>query len=401
MLKSGFWKLAAPGLLIIAAALATPSVAGDGADVVLGQANFTYNTANSPDARKLYNPQGVAIDASTTPNGLYVADRSNNRVLGYKDAATFVNGGPADLVIGQPDFYSTASNSGGTSGSSLYNPVGVAVDGSGNLYVADSGNNRVLEYNAPFAGCGSFPCVGGSANIVFGQADNLTSNTANNGGVSANSLNGPWGVAVDARGDLYVADYSNNRVLEYNTPLTSSTANMVFGQGGSFASNALNSGGLSANSLSGPIGVAVDASGDLYVADYSNNRVLEYDAPLTKGSMYLTQMRDGAGSTGIKWDGTLKARPFPRHFPASEREFTDGFGFGRLGVYPRVRGGTGWQAIGFWPDTGLSPRARGNRPSQPCPDPAPRSIPACAGEPGPLGWPGESFTVYPRVRGGT
>ncbi|WP_333647514.1 hypothetical protein [Candidatus Binatus sp.] len=110
---------------------------------------------------KLYNPQGVAIDASTTPNGLYVADRSNNRVLGYKDAATFVNGGPADLVIGQPDFYSTASNSGGTSGSSLYNPVGVAVDGSGNLYVADSGNNRVLEYNAPFAGCGSFPCVGG------------------------------------------------------------------------------------------------------------------------------------------------------------------------------------------------------------------------------------------------
>jgi len=77
MHKFGFWKLAAPCLLIIAAALVTVSIAGDGtADLVLGQANFTYNAVNFPSARKLFYPQGVAIDAS---GNLYVADVQNSR----------------------------------------------------------------------------------------------------------------------------------------------------------------------------------------------------------------------------------------------------------------------------------------------------------------------------------
>jgi len=279
MHKYGFWKLAAPCLLIIAAALATVSIAGDGtADLVLGQANFTYNAANFPSARKLNAPQGVAIDVN---GNLYVADVNNSRVLGWKDGTAFANGSAADLVIGQPDFNSTACNSGGVSGSSLCSPYAVAVDLSGNLYVADQGNNRVLEYNTPFAG--SFPPAGGSANMVFGQTDNLTSNTTNQ--VSAFSLNSPWGVAVDASGNLYIADTINNRVLEYNTPPTyGTTAHMVFGQGDSFTSNYGNNGGVSANSLYLPAGVAVDASGDLYVADHLNSRVLEYNTPLTYGT---------------------------------------------------------------------------------------------------------------------
>ncbi|MGA8792471.1 hypothetical protein [Candidatus Binatus sp.] len=288
MLKSGFWKLAAPCLLIIAATLATPSIAGDGiADLVLGQANFTYNAPNFPDAQKLNSPQGVAIDASTTPNRLYVADVQNSRVLGWKDVTAFTNGAPADLVIGQPDPYSTACNSdtggGNPTDDDLCNPYGVAVDAAGNLYVADANNNRVLKYTTPFAGCGSFPCVGGSANMVFGQGGSFNSNTANNGGEpSANNLNSPWGVAVDGNGNLYVADTVNNRVLEYNAPLTNAaTANLVFGQGGIFTSNTGNNGGASANSLYLPVGVAVDASGDLYVADYFNSRILEYNTPLT------------------------------------------------------------------------------------------------------------------------
>ena len=124
--------------------------------MVLGQANFTYNLADFPSARKLNSPQGVAIDAS---GNLYVADVENSRVLGWNSAMAFANGSPADLVIGQPDFYSTTCNSSGISASSLCNPVGVAVDGSGNLYVADTDNNRVLEYNTPFGG--SFPSAGG------------------------------------------------------------------------------------------------------------------------------------------------------------------------------------------------------------------------------------------------
>ena len=159
------------------------------------------------------------------------------------------------------------------------------MDASGNLYVADYVNSRVLEYNTPFAGCGSFPCVGASANMVFGQDGIFTSNAANNGGVSANSLAYPFGVAVDGNGNLYIADASNNRVLEYNTPLkTGTTAHLVFGQGGIFTSNTANNGGVSANSLNEPFGVAVDSIGNLYVADDGNSRLLEYNTPLKTGT---------------------------------------------------------------------------------------------------------------------
>lgn len=249
------------------------------ADRVFGQPDLLSATCNNGgiSASSLCLATGVALDGS---GNLYVVDDDNSRVLGYEHVTTFISGGPADLVIGQPDFLSGGCRNGGLNASSLCNPSGVATDANGNLYVADQGNSRVLEYNVPFAGCGSFPCVGGPANLVFGQSDGLSS-TCNNGGLSANSLCRPRGVALDASGNLYVADQSNSRVLEYDTPLTTNTtADLVFGQGGSFSSGTCNNGGLSASSLCFPTSVALDASGNLYVADGGNHRVLEYDTPL-------------------------------------------------------------------------------------------------------------------------
>ncbi len=277
-------------LVIIGAALATPSIAMQGdtiADRVLGQLDFVHNAQNLIDASGMLNPQSVAIDSSVTPNRLYVTDTNNSRVLAYHDVATFVNGEAADLVIGQPDFLSGSCNQNNPNASSgsLCGPIGVAVDSSGNLYVADSDNSRVLEYNAPFAACGSFPCIGGSAHLVFGQGGDFTTVDCNKGGVSANSLCFPVALAVDANGNLYVADQNQSRVLEYNTPLTTdTTADLVFGQGGTFLTQNCNGGGITANSLCNPDGVAVDSSGDVYIADQINNRVLEYQTPLTNGT---------------------------------------------------------------------------------------------------------------------
>jgi uncharacterized repeat protein (TIGR03803 family) len=281
---SGFSKLAAIGLLIVVAAMATPCFAMPGdtvADRVLGQPNFSTTPPSSISSSGLSGPMAVAIDKSVVPNRLYVSDSMNNRILGYKDVTSLINGGPADLVIGQSSFSSNlCTNGGGVNASSLCQPHGVAVDAIGNLYVADTMTNRVLEYNTPFAGCGSFPCVGRAANWVFGQGF-FTSGGCNQGGLSANSLCGPSGVALDTNGNLYVADTSNNRVLEFNTPPSNTTADTVFGQLGSFTSNTANNGGISANSLFGPESVAVNVSGNLYIADSNNSRVLEYNTPLT------------------------------------------------------------------------------------------------------------------------
>ena len=196
-------------------------------------------------------PQSVALDSS---GNLYVADTGNSRVLFYPAGMT-----TATQVYGQGGSFTSDTGGVGTGG--LSSPFALALDSNGNLYVADSGNNRVLFY----------PAGSTTATQVYGQGGSFTSNAQNNGGVSANSLFSPQAVVVDSGGNLYVADYFNSRVLFY--PSGSTTATRVYGQGGSFTSNNPQT---DANSLNNPAAVALDNTGNLYVADKSNNRVVEY-----------------------------------------------------------------------------------------------------------------------------
>ena len=122
------------------------------------------------------------------------------------------------------------------------------------------------------------------ADRVLGQGGSFTTNAQNNGGLSASSLVTPSYLAFDGAGRLFVADFGNNRVLEYDNPLTSPVANRVFGQGGSFTASGCNTGGIGPATLCAPMGVAVDNTGRLFVADGDNNRVIEYDTPLTSQS---------------------------------------------------------------------------------------------------------------------
>jgi hypothetical protein len=249
------------------------------ADKVFGQnGSFTSQLGSLTTSTGCSNP--VNADSLCSPAGvaldaagnLYVADSFNSRVLEYNTPLTTDT--TADKVFGQSGSFTTQTcNNGGVSANSLCVPGGVAVDAAGNLYIDDVNNSRVLEYNTPLT-------TDTTADKVFGQGGNFTSQNGCSNPVSADSLCSPFGVALDATGNLYVADSFNSRVLEYNTPLTTdTTADKVFGQSGSFTTQTCNNGGVSANSLCIPGSVAVDAAGNLYISDDNNNRVLEYDAP--------------------------------------------------------------------------------------------------------------------------
>lgn len=243
-----------------------PIVDGQTADVVLGQPDLTSNTINNGGrtAKSLRAPRAVYTDGTK----LYVVDTGNNRVLIWNTIPTssFTN---ADLELGQANFTAGGANAGGISAQTLNSPRGIYGDGT-RLFVVDTSNNRVLMWN-------SMPTVNRqAADYVLGQPD-FTSNTANNGGRSASTLNGPRGVYSNGT-RIFVADYSNHRVLIWNSIPGSNgvAADRVLGQP-DFASGTANNGGRAATTLNAPYGVYAQGS-TFYTADYSNNRVLVWNA---------------------------------------------------------------------------------------------------------------------------
>ncbi|WP_238325526.1 NHL repeat-containing protein [Leptospira inadai] len=240
------------------------------ADTVYGQAgSFTTNTANkggSITASTLYAPVHLSMDAS---GGLYATDAYNNRALYFPSGST-----TATKVFGQPNF-NTGNFVGGSGTNSDWNFWGIAVDGSNNVYIADYYNDRILYY----------PSGGGSATRIYGPGGE------NNWcpPVSATTICYPTGVAVASNGDVYATDYTNSRVLYY--PSGSTTATRVYGQP-NFTSNTANNGGRTANSLSAPKGIALDPQGGLYVSDKFNNRVLYYPPGSTTATRVYGQNGD-------------------------------------------------------------------------------------------------------------
>ena len=286
---------------MIAIAIGFPAAGNYSAELVLGQNDFTHAMQNLGGPSGLKDPFGVGVDKSVTPNRIYVADTDNNRILGWANEQDLTSGAPADLVLGQNDFNSGYKNGGTMAGDasgvrpdSLAQPEAVAVDSSGNVYVADTENNRVLLYPAPFAKCTTpLPCVGNTAGVlptvVFGQGNSFTTSNASG---TADGLKFPQSVAFDNLGNLYVSDSGNSRVVEYFAgsngftnfngagPGSSgdTTADVVFGTCGDFTGSSCPGapGATNANTLLNPKGITLDLHNNLFVADFSRGRVLEY-----------------------------------------------------------------------------------------------------------------------------
>src|SRR5262249_57866368 len=110
---------------------------------LLGQADYSSHEPGT-DQNRLWAPENTTSDVQ---GNLYVADTENNRVLRFPSSCltNHTNGCAADLVIGQPDFASSAA---GTSQTQVSTPTAVALDGKGGLFLVDMGNNRVLHFPA-------------------------------------------------------------------------------------------------------------------------------------------------------------------------------------------------------------------------------------------------------------
>ena len=259
-----------PGASLLTVAMPL-SVGNGAASDVLGQPNFTSPTCNNPvltSRQQLCHPVGIAVDNGS--GRMFVSDGDNNRVLIWPSAQAFTKGQSASVVIGQPNFRINQKCS-RTNAGTLCDPNDLTVDGKGNLFVADTDGNRVLEFKPPFSN-------GMHASLVIGQS-NFDSNTCASGSAR---LCASRSIAIDLHGNLFVIDSDNNRVLLFKAPLTNGeAAHLVIGQS-NFSNNGCNHGGSpSARSLCSPKGITLDKAGNLYVADADNNRVLLYINHLT------------------------------------------------------------------------------------------------------------------------
>lgn len=237
---------------------------------VLGQLGFEFNAVNLIEGREFNTPSDVAIDKRSDPPHLYVADAGNNRILGFRDARRVRPGDAADVVIGQPDFRRAVPNypSGDPNkptDSNMAAPTAIAVDSDGNLWVADTGNGRVLRFPTPFEQSQQ------RANLVLGQSS-FTSKITD---PSARTMAAPTGLAFTGDGHLLVADASHSRVLYFlkSNFTNGANADNVLGQPDFNTAGS----GSATNRMNQPRHIAIDTDDRLYVSDSRNSRILIFN----------------------------------------------------------------------------------------------------------------------------
>ncbi len=222
---------------------------------------------------------GAAVKAQfNTPQGVavdssgnfYVADSANNVVRKVTPGGVVSNfAGNGTSGFG--------GDNGAATGAQLNSPHTVAVDSSGNVYIADTGNARIRKVSG-----GVIATIAGSGTVGF---------SGDGGSGTSAQLNSPTAVAVDSAGNVYIADFGNNAVRKLSSGGTISTVAGNSRQGYSGDGGA----GTQAQ-LNGPQGVAVDSAGNVYIADTLNNRVRK----LTGGNI---QTVAGIGIPGNAGDG--------------------------------------------------------------------------------------------------
>ncbi len=221
---------------------------------------------------QLNTPYGIAIDAL---DNIYIADMQNNRIRK-------VNASGIITTIAGNGISGYSGDGGNATSAKLQYPTGVAVDVIGNIYIADNSNNRIRKVSTS----GIITTIAG-----IGGAGGYT---GDGGLATAAKLSSPWGLTLDKFGNIYISDSQNSCIRKINT---SGIITTIAGTG----SNGFSGDGFAATSalLNLTMGVAIDTTGNIYVADRNNKRIRKIDV-----NGIITTFA-GNGITGYSGDGGL------------------------------------------------------------------------------------------------
>ncbi len=233
--KNRIRRISADGTIITVAGTGTAGFSGDGGPAVAAELNF---------------PAGLVLDEK---GNLFIADRNNHRIRKVSPdgiITTIAGNGEADMM----------GDEGPALEASLNLPSDLALDDAGNLYISDRSNNRVRKVDAD----GRITTVAGLGPAEYG---------GDFGPAEDALLKYPFGICLDKKGNLYIADRGNNRIRKV-TP-SGGTITTVAGDGmHSFSGDY---GPASRSSLAYPTDVVADGAGNLYIADRNNNRIRKVD----------------------------------------------------------------------------------------------------------------------------
>jgi trimeric autotransporter adhesin len=299
---NSFIRSVSGGAINFVAGSGSVGFAGDGGSA-------TASTTNAGAGVALYGPRAIAFDSA---GNYYLADSGNGRIRKVDTK------GIISTIAGNGTFGFAGDGSAAT-GANLNQPSGVALDSQGNIYIADTGNARIRKVSSSgtistVAGNGmvSYSGDGGSAtgaqlngplgvaadnteNLFIADSQNGVVRTVKKGAITSvggGTLVIPRGVATDAAGNAYVADAQDNRVRKIAIDGTVTT------YAGNGTSGFAGDGAPAANAqLSAPAAVAVDAAGNLYIADLGNLRIRKVSAD---GNIVTVA---GNGSQGYSGDG--------------------------------------------------------------------------------------------------
>jgi len=228
-------------------------------------------------AAKLNNPNDVAVDAA---GNIYISDEYNHRIR-------MVSSGTITTLAGT-GIGGFLGDGGPAASARLFNPHGVAVDISGNVYISDWYNNRIRKVTS-----GTITTIAGTTTPGYSGDD---------GPALGAKFNGPRGITVDAAGNIYFADFFNNRIRKISTTGTITT---VAGNGqGTYTGD----GGLAINSpIYNPSSVEVDAAGNLYIADHLNHRIRKVSTAGVISSVAGNGTPGFAGDMGLATAANLRS----------------------------------------------------------------------------------------------